>query len=482
MRSAILLFSALSSFCYAVPTPTQPAELEDRDIIGGMLSSAVSNLNAAVTQNIVSEVVAGINSAVNPTATSNIFKNILTDIKLATATSNPTNVAQASSALFSIHNTRPSPTAVADVFNTLAQLVGAGLTTQNFNDFENFLEGVVDGANSFNNINLANPTEIIYPRADYRDAPYSLYEFQLRAAIHIPPTFKYGFGPQPIILVPGTGDSGYTTFVGNLIPLLQNSKIADPVWLNIPGYLLGDAQQSAEYVAYAINYIYSITGCRPIAVAAWSQGNINSQWAYKYWPSTRARVADHIAFSPDYHGTVLANDIATPDLPLPPSLLQQEFTSRYISTMRASGGDSAYVPTTTIYSGFFDEIVEPQQGTGASAYLLDARRKGVSNNEVQTVCKDQPAGTFYTHEGTLYNPLGFALLKDALAHPGPGQPSRLNLAQVCSTYLTPGLDLADFLLTENSIAIAGFQILTYPYLSTVEMAIKCTLLISNYLA
>lgn len=121
------------------------------------------------------------------------------------------------------------------------------------------------------------------------------------------------------------------------------------------------------------------------------------------------------------------------------------------------------MPTTTVYSGFFDEIVEPQQGTNASAYLLDARQKGVTNNEVQQVCPDgSPGGSFYTHEGTLYNPLGFALVKDALSHKGPGRASRLNLQAVCSTYLTPGLDLTDFLLTENSILIAGIAIVVYP--------------------
>lgn len=148
----------------------------------------------------------------------------------------------------------------------------------------------------------------------------------------------------------------------------------------------------------------------------------------------------------------------------------------FITTLRSNGGDSAYVPTTTIYSGLFDEIVEPQQGTGASAFLNDARNVGVSNNEVQLVCAGQPAGSFFTHEGTLYNALGFALATDALSHSGPGEVSRLNLASVCSNYITPGLNLNDFLLTENTIPIAAVAIVVYPNKVTVEPAIKSELL------
>lgn len=183
--------------------------------------------------------------------------------------------------------------------------------------------------------------------------------------------------------------------------------------------------------------------------------------------------SDHIAISPDYAGTDLANLICSQGTPCPPSVLQQNYlsSSNFITTLRANGGDSAYVPTTTLYSGLFDEIVEPQQGTGASAYLLDARGVGVTNNEVQLICPGLPAGGFYTHESMLANPITYALALDALSHAGPGKTSRLDLTTLCNEYIASGLDLADFLLTENTIPIALLAIILYPSKVTTDPAI-----------
>jgi hypothetical protein len=111
-------------------------------------------------------------------------------------------------------------------------------------------------------------------------------------------------------------------------------------------------------------------------------------------------------------------------------------------------GDSAYVPTTSVYSET-DQIVQPQAGTGASAYILDARNVGVTNADLQLTCPGQPAGSFVTHELVLVNGLAVALAKDALQNPGPGSLARINLAEACSDYLAPGLDLNDFLLAES---------------------------------
>ena len=120
----------------------------------------------------------------------------------------------------------------------------------------------------------------MYPQKACGDAPYTVDEATLRAAIHIPPGFTFGAKP-PVILMPGTGTTGFETFQGNFIPALKGQSYADAVWLNIPGSLLDDSQTNSEYIAYAINYISGITS-RNVSVIAWSQGNINSQWAYKY--------------------------------------------------------------------------------------------------------------------------------------------------------------------------------------------------------
>jgi hypothetical protein len=296
------------------------------------------------------------------------------------------------------------------------------------------------GVDSSSNKNPINPTTPVYPQKASGDAPYSIDENTLRSAIYIPSTFGYGkSGKQPVLMVPGTALPGGTTYSNAFEKLLASSSYADPVWVNIPGYSLGDAQVNAEYVAYAINYLSGISDQKNISVVSWSQGGINVQWSLKYWASTRSVVSDFVALAPDFKGTTEA-DLICSGLTLPlctPSIKQQSNKSKFISVLRNNGGDSAYVPTTTFYSAT-DEIVQPQTGTGASSYLLDARNVGVTNNQVQALCP----GTIQVvlHEGVLYNAVAWALIEDALNHDGPGNPSRLNLATLCTALNAPGLN------------------------------------------
>jgi hypothetical protein len=316
----------------------------------------------------------------------------------------------------------------------------------------NAVQTYSSGCNSQNNNNAKNPATPVFPKKGPSDAPYSLTEAQLRAIIYIPSTFTYG-KVQPLVMVPGTGSEGCLTFQSNFIQQFTGSSIADPVWLNIPSFMLNDAQVNAEYVAYAMNYISGISNSN-VSVIAWSQGNIDTQWAFKYWPSTRSVVNDFINISPDYHGTTLAplSCPGFPIIPCVPSILQQYYNSNFVTKLRSNGGDSAYVPTTSIYTST-DTVVQPQSGTGASAFLGSANGVAATNNQIQNICPGQPAGSFYTHEGILYNPIAYALAVDALTNPGPGEVSRLNLASICPNYVSPGLNVADVVATEGRRSI-----------------------------
>lgn len=316
---------------------------------------------------------------------------------------------------------------------------------------------------SYNNTGNPAPGQTIYPKKSSSDAPYSLTQQELQDAIYIPSSFGYGAnGKKPVILIPGTACPAGMTYYFSFENLGQAAN-ADPVWVNVPGASLGDAQVNAEYVAYAMNYISAVSSGASVSIISWSQGGPDTQWALKYWPSTQGVLEDFIAISPDFHGTVNANFLCPgidSQLSCTPSIWQQRYDANFISVLRSNGGDSAYVPTTTIYSST-DQIVEPQSGTNASAYMLDTRGVGVTNNEVQTVCAGQLAGGTYTHEGVLYNSLAWALAVDALNNPGPGEPSRINLSQVCSQSIAPELNLEDVLGTEGLLFVAVAEIGQY---------------------
>lgn len=324
------------------------------------------------------------------------------------------------------------------------------------------LDGYADmDLNSPHNKN-PDPPRSLYP-SEPPDAPYSIPEATLRAAIHIPDSFSYGKnGKKPILMVPGTGAPAGSTYHFTFGRLGDALPSADPVWLNIPGSTLGDAQKNAEYVAYAIHYISAVSADSHVAAISWSQGGLDTQWALKYWPSTRDLVDDFIPMSPDFHGTVIREVLCPLLEPLvcDPSVWQQGWDTEFIHTLRADDGDSAYVPTTSVYSTF-DEIVEPQSGPDASAILADSRGVGVSNNHLQSLCPGQVAGGVYTHEGVLYNAVAWALAVDALSHDGPGDPQRIDLDHACALPVAPQLRVDDVLGTEGVLLISLVNFLVY---------------------
>lgn len=172
----------------------------------------------------------------------------------------------------------------SNVYDFAAHLVSNGLVTESVSAITDLVLGVLTGENSHDNNNPDPPTPI-YPQKGSSDAPYSVDEDSLRKAIYVPDDFnaKDKAGQQPIVLLPGTGNTGFITFEGNYIKLLQADNRFNPVWVNVPSYLLDDAQTNAEYAAYAINYIGAITG-KQLGVIAWSQGNIDARMYTTFLP------------------------------------------------------------------------------------------------------------------------------------------------------------------------------------------------------
>lgn len=358
-----------------------------------------------------------------------------------------------------------------NVVQIATEIVSRGLAPGNILDI---VAGLTDSQiNSIYNDNPRDPEPSIYPHKSSADAPYDVHEDKLRSAIHIPRSFEYGAnGKRPVLLVPGTGDPAGSTYYFSYEKLLANTSFADPVWVNIPGNSLGDIQVNAEYVAYAINYIAAISNTT-IGVISWSQGAIDVQWALKYWSSTRDAVEDFMPISADFHGTLLEVLCVAPNLLCTPAIKQQSYDSELVQALRADDGDSAYVPTTSVYSGV-DEIVQPQFDPRASAALEDVRDVGVTNAQIQLACPGMPAGLLYLHETMLVNPVAYALFVDALTHDGPGQLSRIDLDDVCGQLVPPGLDLEDLLGTEAMAAILGsLDIVSYGYLGgNTELPLK----------
>nr|POE72758.1 tryprostatin b 6-hydroxylase [Quercus suber] len=392
------------------------------------------------------------------TAVSAIFTNIV-------PAPGPTAASQLASEFEKITAANPQ-----DIFESGAQILLNGFAG---GDYADIAKGYLLESNT-NNLNLRQPATKIYPKASPDDAPYSLSESDLRKALYIPLGFTYG-KIQPVIFLPGTGALAGQNFAPNYGKLLAAQHLGDPVYLNLPGANLADVQVAAEYAAYAVNYISGISGGKNVSTISWSAGSLDGHWATKYWPSTRSKISDRICLSPDYHGTVeaqlLCPGFATPGCT--PAIAQQNYNSTFIRTLRNNGGDSAFVPTTNIYS-IFDEIVEPQQDPNASGALNDARGVGVTNNEIQSTCfAALPGGApYFEHALVLANALGYALAVDALTHPGPGQLSRINTTLQCDQFLTPGLSLADALATFALIPIAAVNVIAFQPKVATEPPIK----------
>ena len=76
----------------------------------------------------------------------------------------------------------------------------------------------------------------------------------------------------------------------------------DVAWFTSPTRSLGDAQVTAEYIAYNIKRLAQMSSTGKVFIVGHSQGNINIQWALAFWPSTRNVVSGFSSLAGDFYG------------------------------------------------------------------------------------------------------------------------------------------------------------------------------------
>ncbi len=258
---------------------------------------------------------------------------------------------------------------------------------------------------------------------------------------------------DPVLLIPGTTLTPEVNFGWNYEPAFQ--RLGWPYCaLTPPDHAMSDIQVSAEYVVSALRTMHRVAG-RPVDVVGFSEGGMISRWALKFWPDTRSDVADVVGIDPSNHGTLDAYPGCAAGCA--PAVWQQRTGSRFLAALNAGQETYAGIDYTQIYS-LDDEIVVPNLPPAASSALTTGAGR-ISNVAVQQVCPLHVAG--HLAMGSI-DPVGYALVLDAITHDGPADPARVDPA-VCAELLMPGVDPATLPGNEQRYNGESAQtLLTYP--------------------
>jgi triacylglycerol esterase/lipase EstA (alpha/beta hydrolase family) len=265
---------------------------------------------------------------------------------------------------------------------------------------------------------------------------------------------------QPVLLTPATGVDSKNNFSWNYERLFDQEGIP---WCASDQFGRRSTnntniQVRGEYVVYAIRKMAKMAG-RKIAVMGHSQGGMVMRWPLRFWPDTRELVEDVIGMAGTNRGTTQA-DGCDPD-PCTAANHQQAASSNFIAALNSRAETFAGISYTEIYTPI-DEVVTPQPHASIVAGPGD-----ITNVSITDVCPNDP--NEHLGIGTV-SPTAAALALDALQHPGPADPERIDPA-VCAQQFQPGINPATF-LADVAAAAAQLQTSTAPETPT-EPRLRC---------
>jgi triacylglycerol esterase/lipase EstA (alpha/beta hydrolase family) len=286
-----------------------------------------------------------------------------------------------------------------------------------------------------------------YAPADRPGPPLSVPAAELDASLTCTGDLASS-GREPVLLVPGTTTTPESNFSWNYERTFTMQHVP---WcaVTLPDHAMGDIQIAGEYVVYAIRTMHALSQ-RKIEILGHSQGGMVPRWALRFWPDTRAMVDDVIGMAPSNNGTVDAYALCPPLIGCAPAIWQQEYNSPFVRALNSDAQTFAGISYTQIYTKI-DEIVIPNLDEAGSSSLHTGAGQ-IANIAVQNICPGHI--TDHLLIGTA-DPVAYAVVMDALTHPGPAVTSRIDRSacnQLLSPAVNPATFAADFLRFTTSIA------------------------------
>lgn len=257
----------------------------------------------------------------------------------------------------------------------------------------------------------------------------------LKAALHCVGDFRHGH-LEPVLLSPGTSATPEQNFSWNYERAFtaQNRPWCD---VTMPYHTLGDIQVAGEYLVYGIRTMYAMSG-RRIAVLGHSQGGMSMRWALRFWPDTRHMVDDIIGMAPTNHGTTAGGSCVQGETSCVPAAWQQAATANFIAALNSYAETFRGISYTNVFT-HTDEEVKPSDSAATASSSLHTGAGLITNVATQDIC---PADTYeHNFMGTV-DPVTYALVMDALTHPGPADPARISTS-ICTEVYQPGIDPAN---------------------------------------
>jgi hypothetical protein len=286
-----------------------------------------------------------------------------------------------------------------------------------------------------------------YAPIDQPGPALSVPQAQLAASLRCTGAIAHA-SVEPVLLVASTAVDSDENFSWSYEPVLRNRGIPYCT-SDLPGAdaeNMDDIQNRADYLVYAIRTMYRASGQR-IALIGASQGGEAERWTLRFWPDTRAMVADVIALDSPNHGSITVNALCV--ITCSPALWQQTYNSQFIQALNSGQETFAGISYTDIAT-YTDDFVEPNL-PGDSTVFLDGPGD-ITNVAIQDICPLAVADHLLVAST---NPIAVALALDAITYPGPANPARIDRSVCGAGLFASGVPIGESL---SGFAAAAAQV------------------------